>query len=486
MDESNDELLKKINGRGNDLLLSEAVNYTDMDTAESFANQSPLRSKQTFEREFDAANPATVLPSIEDHSDASLRRMPDDRSNSEAPGEPSDRISIELRDGAINTEAVGLAEDADRTSNAVVIKREHSWDPSQGSDYVYSDEEAESGLKNDSYQQDNDLLDVRDEDQESQTDDAGMGKTQNGTHDKEQLIDQVQRETSDGTAELVSTEEGPSVGFEDDNENLQEVVDLTSPIWFSSEEPPSRRPRSSRLDFSDRDSSTSSEPNGALNRTRKRRFGLFASSTRPIVDPDLSELSDDARPRRLHDLVLKRRREKAERGLATKRARYNLRPRQQQESYSKDSLSSRGNVSADNFASEIDSETQEVQAPRRITRSMASRKSVKRPIPRFKAARKSAWPLVPSDNTYRRPSRQIVQVVVPKIIDRSTWGVPPSSTSSRQIERRQSPGMNKDPVTLLKSEKKTEPALAGKGMKRMTPSNDDKEKKQELPFVLIE
>ncbi|KAG9654737.1 hypothetical protein KCU64_g7014, partial [Aureobasidium melanogenum] len=470
--ESNDQLLEKINDR-----------------AQQFANQSPLGPLKSLG---DAAN---ALPSIE---------QPDDRRDRETSDEPTRRSSVGVPDdtldiGAIDSVAVmGTG----RTSTTDAI-REHSWDPSQGSDYVYSDEEAVNGLEhakpmhespsNDN-DQDEDLHDTDDEDKQSQID-----KTQDDdTHDGGHLISDVQRGTSDSIADLVSTHEDSSVGSEEDDDR-QQIIDLTTPTRLSSEEPPIRETRSFRpstYELRDRVPSVSPARDEAPTRTKKNRFGLFASDPRPIIEPYLSELSDEPRPQRLRDLVRKRAREKEERDSATKKARYNLRPRRLQQSYSKSSLYGGTRAITDELAHEANSEAEERPPPRRITRSTLTKKeSAKKPIPRFRAARKSAWLLVPKDDTStsrREFSRPVVEVVVPKIVDRSTWGVTQSARSSPQSERRQSPALNGGPVA-KDGEQKMEPALAGKGIKRVIPNeNIDEEAtvtkngKQNLQFILID
>ncbi|KAG9554681.1 hypothetical protein KCU71_g8170, partial [Aureobasidium melanogenum] len=403
---SNDELLERINRR-----------------AQEFAKQSPLGPLESLE---DAANP---LPSIE---------QPDDRHDRETSDEPTGRSSVGVPDDATDIGAIDSVAvmGTGRTSTTDAI-REYSWDPSQGSDYVYSDEEAMNGLghakplheslRNDN-DQDEDLHDTADEDK------SQIDRTQDrDTHDGGHLISDVQRGTSDRIAELVSTHDDSSVSSEEDDDS-QQIIDLTSPTRLSSEESPIRRIRSFRQStygLRDRVLSASPERDEGPTRTKKTRFGLFISNPRPGFEPDLSELSDDSSPRRLRDLVQERRRDK-EQASARKRPRYNLRPRGQQESYKGSRLE--GIPMADEMASE----TEERPPPRRITRSMRTKKqSPKKPILRFKAARKSAWPLVPKDDTStsrRELSRPVVEVVVSKIVDRSTWEITPSAGSSAQPE----------------------------------------------------
>lgn len=380
-----------------------------------------------------------------------------------------------LSSGAFDGEIV---KNTSRPSIAAV--REHSWDPSQGSNYVYSDEEPEEDVRDTNRQEQNLRSDMHqdeglhDNDGESQMDNITMGEAEDDDScDGERSVSGLKGETSNGTAKIVSTHRDSSVDFEDDDE-VQEVVDLTSPTRASSEEPAirSRRSRPSRLDFGDYRSTTSPEPVEALIRTRKRRFGVFASNPRPSIEPDLGDLSDDTRPRRLHDLVRQRRREKEERAVATKRARYNLRPRQQQKGFHQTSLIG---YTAGKWSSETYSETEEMQTSRRVTRSMtAKQESVKKPIPRFKAARKTAWAamgIIPKDNINRsRSSRQVVEVVISKLVDRSTW----SSTSSPQEEPKQLPAMHEELFT-HDNKRKLALALSGRGVKRMTEHNENDE-----------
>ncbi|KAG9587368.1 hypothetical protein KCU77_g9116, partial [Aureobasidium melanogenum] len=431
--ESNDKLLEKINGR-----------------AQEFANQSPLGPLESLE---DAAN---LLPSI---------KQPDDRRDRETSDEPTGRSSVAVPDDATDVVAIDsiAVMGTGRTSTTDAI-REHSWDPNQGSDYVYSDEEAVNGLehakplheslRNDS-DQDEDLHDTDDEDKESQID----GTQDDDTHDGGHIISDVQREMIDGTAELFSTHDHSPVSSEDDDDNNnQEVIDLFSPTADSSEDPPIRRTRSPRSSIYNLSKGLNVTTSPGLDETwprKTRPFGLFASNAKPSIEPN-NELSDDTRPQRLHDLIRKSAREREEREMAKKKIRYDLRPRRQQDN--NEASLFRGNASmADRFDSETD-EAEGLQTPRRVTRSMtAGTESVKKPIPRWKAARKSAWALVPKEDILgSRSYHQIVEVVTPKVVDRSTW----SATCSPQIERRQSPALNGGPIT-KDGEQKMEPALAG-------------------------
>ncbi|KAK6006535.1 hypothetical protein QM012_006945 [Aureobasidium pullulans] len=411
---SNDELLERINRR-----------------AESFANQSPLGPKK---REL---NTAAVLPSTEQPDDERVGAVHDTRSVTEAADEPS--------------------------STAALINREHSWDPSQGSNYDYSDEEVETGngnanakhggLQNDA-NSDEEFYNASDEDQGSRIGDAAIKKTQDDTHDEEQLTDNVQKEMSDRVAERMVDSQGNYEG--------QEIIDLTSPTQFSSdEEPPIRRTRSSRpstYNVGDHDPSTSLGRDDALTRTKKRPFGLFASNTSPDLEAALDELSDDEPPQMLRDLVERRAREREAKKLATKKIRYNLRPRRQQ--------SIQNNApKADKLMAEGGSEAEEFQKPRRMTRSMTAKTTKKKPIPRFKAARKSAWSAMginPKDDTYQRGSCATVEVIIPAIVSRSTWGPTQLLTPSPQ---RESPDMNRDLFT-PEGDHNMPHALAGRGIKR--------------------
>ncbi|KAG9688236.1 hypothetical protein KCU95_g12089, partial [Aureobasidium melanogenum] len=488
--QSNDELLDKINGRGENLMdLLEAEYRADGDTAQEFANQSPLGPWKTFEPTSDAAS---AVPSIE---------QPGDGRDRETSDEPTDRPSVEEPDDAIDIGAIdGVAVLATGRTSTTSAIREHSWDPSQGSDYVYSDEEADDGLSHANSQGeglDNSIPDAGDEDEESHIDDAGINEIRNDTHDEQHLRSEVQRESGDETAELMRTRIDLSSGSEDDNDDTQEFIDLTSPIRNSSEGPSIERIFSSKaykLDLETHDSLTSLEREENSSRTKKRRFGLFASRPSPSIEVE-AELSDEEPPRRLRDLVRERAREKEEREVAKKKARYDLRPRQQQNNYDKAPLSRKDASIVEDSDLETD-EAEEHQASRRITRSMTINTSARKPIPRWRAARKTAW--VTKDDAQRRSlSQHIVQVVVPKTIDRSIWESVPSSTSTPQTERRRLSTVDEDLAT-LEGEQRIASALAGKGMKRMVPNNINEEgtisnnldvsrnRKQEIPIVLIE
>lgn len=469
--------------------LLEAEYRADGGTAQEFANQSPLDPLKIFEPTSDAAS---AVPSIE---------QPGDGRDRETSDEPIDRPSVEEPDDAIdigaNDSVAVLATGRNSTTNAI---REHSWDPSQGSDYVYSDEEADDGLSHANLQGeglDNSIPDAGDEDEESHIDDAGINEIRNDIHDEQHLRSEAQRESDDETAELIRTRIDLSSGSEDDNDDTQEVIDLTSPIRSSGEEPSIERIFSSKpykLDLETHDSSTSERKENS-SRTKKRRFGLFASRPSPSIEVE-PELSDEEPPRRLRDLVRERAREKEEREVAKKKARYNLRPRQQQNNYDKTPLSRNNAPIAEYPDLETDDEAEEHQASRRITRSMTINTSARKPIPRWKAARKTAW-VTKDDAQRRRLSHHIVQIVVPKTVDRSIWGSVPSSMPTPQTERRRSSTVDGDLAT-LEGEQRIASALAGKGMKRMVPNNINEEgtisnnldvsrnRKQEIPIVLIE
>lgn len=467
--------------------LLEAEYRADGDTAQEFANQSPLGPLKPFEPTSDAAS---AVPSIEQPGDGRDRETSDEPTDRPSVEEPDDAIDI----GAIDSVAV-LATGRTSTTNAI---REHSWDPSQGSDYVYSDEEADDGLSHANLQGeglDNSISDAGDEDEESHIDDAGINEIRNDTHDEQHLRSEVQ--SGDETAELIRTRIDLSSGSEDDNDDTQEVIDLTSPIRNSGEEPSIERIFSSKpykLDLETHDPSTSLEREENSSRTKKRRFGLFASRPSPSIEVE-AELSDEEPPRRLRDLVRERAREKEEREVAKKKARYDLRPRQQQNNYDKAPLSRKNASIVEDSVLETD-EAEEHQASRRITRSMTINTSARKPIPRWKAARKTAW--VTKDDAQRRSlGHHIVQIVVPKTVDRSIWGSVPSSTPTPQTERRRSSTVDGDLAT-LEGEQRIASALAGKDMKRMVPNNIDEEgtisnnldvsrnRKQEISIVLIE
>lgn len=436
--------------------------------------------------------------------------MPDDRNGRGAPDHPIDRLLVEVVNHATD-EGVNKVGNFGESSPAAVVQRDHSWDPSQGSDYVYSDEEAEDRRENTDLRHehphnennhdinhDDDRLDKGDEDREFHIDDATLDKTR--SHDEQILISEVQNESRNGPAKLVSTRQDSPRASENDNDD-KEVIDLTSPTPPASEETPLRTTRSFRFSsqgFGSHDSSTSPEYDRGLTRTRKRPFGLFASKPGSSVEADFDGLSDGTPPRRLRDLVRERARKRLQEAPMDK-ARYNLRPRRQHKSYNTVLLFDESASVANKSDSGTEDEAEETHKPRRTTRSMAARVSVKKPIPRFKAARKSAWTLVPRDDTRRSASRQIVEVVIPRAVDRSACGLTRSSTSPTRIERRQPSAVNKASV-ILKGEHKLGLALAGKGMKRTIPNNtriDEEENisnrhdvsekgKQEMPFVLID
>jgi hypothetical protein len=317
---------------------------------------------------------------------------------------PADRPSEELLEGSTNTEAPDDETIDEGTRQSVeVVQRAHSWDPSQDSDYTYSeDEKASDGPIN--------INDNSDQDMDLDDADTGDAALSNQDPAKENVAKRP-REEEQQTSEDHDSDHGM---FEPD-----QVEDTSD----SSGEPNLGGTQNER-----------SEPNKALTYRKSRRFGMFAA---PDVDAATVVDSDDTTPpQRLRDLVRKRRQQRGQKGSPKKKDRYNLRPRRQPAGdLHERSLVARSFVEADESDTGIETEDEEPRRPHRMTRSGTVHKQAKKIIPRSRAARKTAWVLRRTPTGDERPeknlSRQVVEVVIPAVHGSRRTG-PEESVGRRQ------------------------------------------------------
>jgi hypothetical protein len=297
-----------------------------------------------------------------------------------------------------------IVSDSTTRRSVEAFPRAHSWDSSQGSEYAYSegrtpdhpisaeshqkgiDENIDEATKlfsaDTEDRDDDDIVFVKDKTQreEYQDEERNTSGVQNDDHGVIELEEsETSNEADDHLARLVTRNQ--------DSANIH-----------------------------NNDDGFSSEPAEVFDHKKRRRFGLFAVSS----DLDTESITDSLYtkpPQRLEELVKKRRVEREKREAPEKKTKYNLRPRRE----------STRNYEEESTISDSKIAPEAVEPPRslRITRSMKTREQIKRPIPRHKAARKTAWAarITPKDRLHGREfNRQIVQVVIPAVGSSSKTG----------------------------------------------------------------
>jgi hypothetical protein len=332
------------------------------------------------------------------------------------------------------TEEAESATETERTRKRVRFQRvlrAHSWDSSQGSDYVYSDGERENDKR--SVTRVSDRAVEHNEGQSDMIDNGNFPIDDSGKHELMRHQAQDQNETQ--IEELGRTGSELSDDLTE-NRTSSQLIDLITPVRSEESEDEilfleSRLfSRSAMNQMSDEhDPFVSPKSDANADRKRHKRFGMFASQPVTAYNEPILDLTEEepAQKQRLRSIMKKRRREQDHIDTPTKakRNKYNLRPRTETATFS-DKASSRG-VQARRPVSttsrEFEKELRDALSPhRRSTRSMSAKK-VEKVIPRHRAARKSAsaaMGLTIKDDAARK--RQTVQVVIPETdIDRSAY-----------------------------------------------------------------
>lgn len=384
-------------------------------TAQRFADQSPLGTSKQPEPEPNQPEPCGDVQTSEKSSDETTQNTLD---------QPTDE-SIEMIDNATKAGANEYAAVSEIRRSAANVSRAHSWDPSQGSEYEYSEEEASNELTVDKTQQ-KDIHEVFIDLVDSDTDDNDL--------EGDAIDDRIQQEDPRG-----------KVHHSKRNRKLEifELKDLGSP---NSTEPVNKNQdsldtnESGRSDISREHgrSSTPLEPTEVLSHKKRKSFGLFGASVGSNTEPVVESVYTKPPPR-LRDLVKKRQRERQHTSVPEKRTKYNLRPRRKPvQDLDEGSLCI--TRKANDLDTEIETEDEEPKQPHRTTMSVKVHQ--RKPIPRGKAARKTAWSSMgkhPKDGPHGAESnRQIVQVVIP-VIDKSGWEPKPTRKSSTAADEAQSP-----------------------------------------------
>lgn len=311
------------------------------------------------------------------------------------------------------------------------VLRAHSWDSSQGSDYVYSDGERENDKRN--------VIRISDKAVEHNKGQSNMLENDDfpidDSEEHELMRHQVQDQNETRIEELGRTGSGSSDDLTG-NQTSSQFIDLISPVRSEESEDEilfleSRLfSRSAMNQMSDEhEPFVSPKSDANADRKRHKRFGMFASQPVTAYNEPILDLTEEepAQKQRLRSIMKKRRREQDHTDTPTKakRNKYNLRPRTETAT-SSDKASSRG-VQArrprSTISQEFDNELKDaLNAHRRQTRSMSAKK-VEKAIPRHRADRKSAsaaMGLTFKEDTARK--RQTVQVVIPETdIDRSAY-----------------------------------------------------------------
>jgi hypothetical protein len=314
----------------------------------------------------------------------------------EAPSQQADKMSEMLSDSiqAGPLDGTIVSDPARRSVEA--LPRAHSWDSSQGSEYAYpesgtpdhptSADSRQKGIDNDIDQ----ATDLSEPDTEDRDDDDVVvvkDRIQRGaSQDREHIISWVHNDDH----EVIELEE-----FETSNEADDNLARLVT----RNQDPANMHKHDSF-----------SEAAEVLDHKKRRRFGLFAVSS----DLDTQFVVDSVYttpPQRPRELVKKRRVEREKREIPRKKTRYNLRSRREStRNYEEESTI---------VDSKIAPEAVEPKRSLRMTRSMTTGEEVKKPIPRHKAARKTAWAVMgitPKDRPHGvELNRQVVQVVIPAV-----------------------------------------------------------------------
>jgi hypothetical protein len=300
------------------------------------------------------------------------------------------------------------------------IPRAHSWDPSQGSEYEYSDEEAANDRANPDVEMKSIRYDAEYEDDDLTDEDSSAENTPKdiGQDKYEDLQDEVRQrsEAPNHDLEVIELKNADRT----DNQMAQRYVTRDHDQSDSHES-----------DYDDIDNNrglyTNPEPREASRFQKHKKLGMFAATPAADGEPVAERYTEP--PHRLRDLVERRRVEREQKTLLAKKGRYNLRPRRTMVGDHDNASLVAESFGANKTDPEIESEDDEPRRPRRVTRSMTTNEKAKRVIPRFKAARKTAWEamgLRPENELHRtKPNRQVAQVVIPA-----------TGRSSKEVSRR--------------------------------------------------
>ena len=374
-DAQDDDVLAQIDQRGNAAIRSyRYCHRAKSSIAQKFADQSPLGPKKRSESGLKDPEPVdrTNIQATEKSSDAVVEGVLE---------QPAEKSTIVLSDSA----------------NA----RAHSWDSSQGSDYAYSEAAAA------------DEHTSADQDQEGDFEviDQAIDLTNFDTEDTDPaddtLGDSFQHEDPPATVHHdIENQNHEVIELKDFEGHNKTDVQKAQPVTKDQGSPNAQE----SVGREQTGFSTPLEPAEVLSHKKRKRFGLFGVNLGPDIEP-LVESGYIKPPQRLRDLLEKRRRDCAQKEEPKKRTRYNLRPRGLGRAEFQDPPPTRPSLDLDT------GEDEELIRPRRMTRSMTGRKQERKPIPRSRAARKTAWAamgITPKDEAHRsKVNRQIVEVVIP-------------------------------------------------------------------------
>lgn len=373
-DAQDDDVLAQIDQRGNPAIRSYRYCHRAKSfIAQNFADQSPLGPKKRSESRLKDPEPVdrTNIQATEKSSEAVIEGVLE---------QPAEKSTIVLSDSA----------------NA----RAHSWDSSQGSDYAYS--EAAAADEHTSADQDQE----RDFEVINQAIDLTDFDTEDTDPEDDTLGDSFQHE--DPSAEVhheIENQKHEVIELEDFGKHNMTDVQKAQPVTEDQGSPDAQI----SVGRGHGESSTPLEPAEVLSHKKRKRFGLFGVNLGPDIEP-LAESVYIEPPQKLRDFLEKRRRDCAQKEEPRKRTRYNLRPRGLDTADDQDPLPTRPSFDMDT------GEDEEPTRPRRMTRSMT------KPIPRSRAARKTAWAamawaamgITPKDEAHETSVyRQTVEVVIP-------------------------------------------------------------------------
>ncbi|KAG2170048.1 hypothetical protein VTO58DRAFT_108466 [Aureobasidium pullulans] len=412
--------------------------------------QSPENTVGEEDNEIQSSDGPAVIPTTE------LPVEPPITSSTETLDESA---VVQTTDESEVSEEAGSATITEQTKNRVGFQRvlrAHSWDSSQGSDYVYSDGETENDKRNVTR-----ISDRAVEHNEGQSDMIDNDDFPTDDSEEHELMRHQAQDQNETQIEELARTGSESSDDLTGNRTSSQLIDLISPVRSEESEDEilfleSRLFSKSATNQMSDDHDPFMSPKSDINPHRKRhkRFGMFASQPIAANSETVVDLTQEEPPQkqRLGSIMKKRRREQDHTDTPTKakRNKYNLRPRTGIATFS-DRGTSRGvqarrprSTISQEFANELEDA---LNAHRRQTRSMSAKKNEfdnelkdalnshgcqtrstpakknEKVNPRHRAARKTApaaMGLTIKEDTARK--RQTVQVVIPETdIDRSAY-----------------------------------------------------------------
>jgi hypothetical protein len=293
--------------------------------------------------------------------------------------ESNDHIVVKTTERTGRKNVRGAPNQPANTTLKTRSQRAHSWDPSQGSEYEYSDEEAtndptDPDVEMESIRYNTESGDHDPTDEDASTDDAlGDVIQDEDSHDEVRQRSESHDHDHDHDLGVIDLEDFEHAD-RTNNQMAQRHVTIDHDRFDGHESDHDEIYNNGGL-------YTHPEPKEASSFQKHKRFGMFAASPAADAEPVAERYMEP--PQRLR--IKTRRMERERKKFPEKKGRYDLRPRRTLAGdYGEGPLVAELSGAGEPDA-EDESENEELKRPRRITRSM------KKPIPRSRAARKTAW-----------------------------------------------------------------------------------------------